>query len=75
MWPHERPEAHFTSHRLLLEKQRLLVADENFAVDFVDMALLYMLQSHSKALENLFGPLYLLSTLLVISGIVTTSIE
>jgi hypothetical protein len=24
MWPHERPEAHFTSHRLLLDKPILV---------------------------------------------------
>jgi hypothetical protein len=24
MWPHERPEAHFTSHRLLLDDLKLL---------------------------------------------------
>lgn len=62
----------FTKHPF---EKRLLVAYENSPIDFVDTALLYMLQSHSKAFENLFGPPYLLSTLLVISGIVTTSIE
>lgn len=54
----------------LLKEKRLLVASENSPIDFVDMAQLYMLQSHSKAFEKLFGPLYLLSTLLVINGIV-----
>jgi hypothetical protein len=35
MWPHERPEAHFTSHRLLLEEKLPILLEAAWMMECV----------------------------------------
>jgi hypothetical protein len=62
MWPHEKPEAHFTSHRLLLDKK-----DYELGIDYYYWFCLIMNATHNLHIGPFKKPFLLYFVIVVVN--------